>query len=47
MYGERAAYRESKEEEKEDGPSLENIINCVRAISRPQLENMGRGRGCY
>lgn len=23
---------------KEDGPSLENIINCIPAISRPHLE---------
>lgn len=36
--GERAAYRDSKGEEKEDGPNLENIINCISAISRPQLD---------
>jgi len=39
MCWERAAYRESKGgKKKEDGPSLENIINCIPAISRPQLE---------
>jgi len=27
-----------RREKKEDGPSLENIINCIPAISRPQLE---------
>jgi len=27
-----------KEKKKEDGPSLQNIINCIPAISRPQLE---------
>lgn len=41
--GESAAYRESKGEEKEDGPNLENIINCMPAISRPQLEVMEKG----
>lgn len=27
-----------RRKKKEDGPSLENIINCIRSISRPQLE---------
>ena len=29
---------ERRKKKKEDGPSLENIINCISAISRPQLE---------